>query len=478
MIRRTGAAAARSHGGVGVGRARAAVPGPSRRLVSPAAVARGSGCVAWGMDALAVLSIVSLSAWVVLGAYWWLGMRRLERLVAVPSATDPLARTVDVDDAAGSWPLVSVVVAARDEGDTIEAGLAGLLAQDYPALELILVDDRSVDGTGAAMARAMQHAERRGGPSVRRLRIDALPDGWLGKTHAQARGAAEARGSWLLFVDADVRLAPSAVRAALLRAHLGERVEHTAGRQHAGELDHLGLLPRFDAPGGAGRHLVLAFETAFGLLLTLLLRPWRASDPDARTTLGIGAFGLYRRDAYRRAGGHDAVRLRADDDLALAHSVKAAGGRSLVVFAPELASVTWYPDLRAAVRGLEKNAFAGLRYSPALVALVTIGLLATHVAPYLALAFGSPPARAAATGVALVVVAIYAWYGRRAAAPAWYGLLHPLSVVALVVALLRSTVLTLWRGGIEWRGTRYALADLRAAQQGGARAPHAGGDAR
>ena len=393
------------------------------------------------MDAFAVLTWTSFAAWSLLSLWWWRGMRRLEVLRGAPAAAP-----------AAGWPSVSVVIAARDEVDTIGAALAGLLAQDYPALELVLVDDRSEDGTGAVIERSVRSRDGAAGPPVRRLRIDALPDGWLGKTHAQARGAALARGSWLLFVDADVRLAPDAIRAAVAHAL-------------AARADHLGLLPRFDAPGGARRHLVLAFETAFALLLTLLLRPWLASDPRSATTLGIGAFGLYRRSAYLRAGGHDAVRLRADDDLALAHAVKAAGGRSLVVFAPDLARVTWYPGLRAALRGLEKNAFAGLRYSPTLVALVALGLLATHVAPYLALPLGGATARVGGVAVALVVVAVYGAYGRRAGAPAWYALLHPLSVLALVLALLRSTVVTLWRGGIEWRGTRYPLSALRAARR-------------
>lgn len=395
------------------------------------------------MDPLALTAWISLAAWTVLASWWWRGMRRLRRL-------DHAAQRAD----AGTWPLVSVVVAARDEADTIGAGLRSLLAQDYPRLELVLVDDRSQDGTGAAVERLVAAAAGTHPHGVRRLRIDALPEGWLGKTHAQARGAALAGGDWLLFADADVRLAPNAIRAAVARAS-------------AEGSDHLGLLPRFDAPGGARRHLVLAFETAFALLLTLLLRPWLAPDPRAATTLGIGAFGLFRREAYLRAGGHDAVRLRADDDLALARSVKAAGGRSQVVFAPELARVTWYPGLRAAVRGLEKNAFAGMRYAPSLVALVSVGLLTTHVLPYLALLVGSPMARLGGAGVALVVLAVYVWYGRRAATPGWYAFLHPFSVSVLVLALVRSTLLALWRGGIEWRGTRYPLAALRAAQRHG-----------
>ena len=404
------------------------------------------------MDALGGLTWFALLAWLALATWWWLGMRRVPVLTqagAVEAAPE------------GGWPRLSLVVAARDEADTIGAALRSWLAQDYPSLEIVIVDDRSEDATGATVRAVLAERDDQaagGGEgsgtsaTVRLERIESLPDGWLGKTHAQALGAAGAAGEWLLFADADVRLAPGALRRAVATAL-------------AARADHLALLPRFDAPVGWGAHLVLAFETAFALLLTVKLRPWLAPDPGVPTTLGIGAFGLYRRSAYERAGGHRAVRLRADDDLALAHDVKAAGGRSLVVFAPALAAVTWYPSLAAALRGLEKNAFAGLRFSLPLVAAVSAALLATHVLPFVMALAGSGAARAAGWGVVLVVTAVYTWYGRRAGSLAWYALLHPVSVVALVLALLRSTLATLVSGRVEWRGTSYELADLRRAQR-------------
>lgn len=355
-------------------------------------------------------------------------------------------------------------MAARDEVATIAPALRTWLAQDYPGLEIVIVDDRSSDGTSAAVQTVLaQHAslpnERETSPSVRLVRLEVVPDGWLGKTHAQARGAAQAGGEWLLFADADVRLAPQAVRAAIACAH-------------SAQADHLALLPLFDTPAGGWRaHLVLAFETAFALLLTLLVRPWLAPDPRSPATLGLGAFGLYRRDAYERAGGHEAVRLRPDDDLALATSVKAAGGRSLVVFAPNLVAVSWYASLAEALRGLEKNAFAGLRYSLPLVVLVSAGLLATNVLPFAVALFGAGAERAAGLGVVVIVTAVYAWYGRRSGQPAWYALLHPASVLALVLALLRSTATALATGRIAWRGTSYALDELRAAQRAAPREP-------
>jgi hypothetical protein len=421
------------------------------------------------MEVVGTLTWIALGAWLVLAAWWWWGMRRMPCLTALSPVPQGGA---GVDPAPGGAPAVTMVVAARDEAATIAAALQTWLAQDYAALEIVIVDDRSRDGTLAVVESVLaEHAASDAGaagasrgPSVRCLRVDELPEGWLGKVHAQARGAALGRGAWLLFVDADVRMAPAALRTAMAAALRADA-------------DHLALLPRFDAPRGWAGHLVLAFEAAFALLLTVLLRPWRAPDPRTPTTLGIGAFGLYRRSAYERSGGHEAVRMRPDDDLALAASVKRAGGSSLVAFGPTLAAVTWYATLGEALRGLEKNAFAGLRYSVPLVVLVSLGLVATHVLPFAVALAGAGAARAAGVAVVLVVTLVYAWYGRRTDTPAWYALLHPVSVSALVWALVRSTFATLASGRIEWRGTSYDLADLRAARerdaarQGGPRAP-------
>lgn len=417
------------------------------------------------MEVVGTLTWIALGAWLVLAAWWWWGMRRMPCLTPSEDAARVGASTRLPP---GGWPTVTMVVAARDEASTIAAALQTWLAQDYAALEIVIVDDRSRDGTLAVVEAVLAAHAASGsgampaarGPSVRRLRVDELPDGWLGKVHAQARGAELGNGEWLLFVDADVRMAPAGLRTAMAAALRADA-------------DHLALLPRFDAPSGWAGHLVLAFEAAFALLLTVLLRPWRAPDPRTPTTLGIGAFGLYRRSAYERSGGHEAVRMRPDDDLALAASVKRAGGSSLVAFGPALAAVTWYPTLAAAVHGLEKNAFAGLRYSVPLALLVSVGLLATHVLPFAVALMGSGAARAAGIGVVLVVTMVYAWYGRRSDTPAWYALLHPVSVSVLVAALLRSTVATLKSGRIEWRGTSYRLADLRAARNQGTARPSA-----
>lgn len=399
---------------------------------------------AFGSAPLFVALLIAAALWVALPLSWW------ARLRTVP--------VLGPDDRGhGDLPALAVVVAARDEASSevdaasLERAARSWLALDHPALEVVVVDDRSSDATAAVLERAFA-----GDARARVVRGSEPPSDWLGKVHAQASGVAATTAPWVLLTDADVRLHPDTARAAL-------------GWAERERLDHVALMPRFEARGPVLR----AFLAAFSLLFTVLVRPWEASDPRSPRALGIGAFGLYRRSALERAGGLAAVRARPDDDLALARAVKATGGRSAIAFAPELVALAWYSTLGAAVTGLEKNAFVGVGFRPSVAVLASVSLVATHVLPFAALAAPEPWARAVAMGILACVVAAYAVHGRRAGHPAWLGALHPVSTSWLVVALLRSTVRVLGRGSVAWRGRSYPLSELRAAQRAAVEAEQA-----
>jgi hypothetical protein len=430
--------------------------------VTPVAARRRRFGYRWPVTAWWVgLAWVALLAWWTLPLLWWRGMRRVPSL-----GPDDLGDVGDVGDGGDGGdvgvvdprdgprtvprsgpPRVAIVVAARDEAGSaaeaaaLAAAARGWLELEGVAVEVVVVDDRSSDGTAEALRSALGDD-----PRARLLRVEALPDGWLGKVHAQAMGVAATSAPWVLLTDADVRLHPRAVAVAM-------------GAADRGGADHVALLPRF----GAGGLALRAFVTGFALLLTVLVRPWEAGDPRSPRTLGIGAFGLYRRAALERAGGLGAVRARPDDDLALARAVKAAGGRSLVAFGPDLVEVEWYPSLAAALRGLEKNAFAGVGYRPAFLMAAVLGLLATHVAPFVMAVVGPAAARGPSWGVVAAVLVVYAIHGRWARHPALLGLLHPLTVTLLAWAMLRSAARTLVTGQVRWRGRSYPVARLRAA---------------
>ena len=171
---------------------------------------------------------------------------------------------------ARACPRLSIITAARNEARRIEVALTSLLRLDYPALEIIAVNDRSTDETGAILERlARQHAR------LTIKHISELPEGWLGKNYALHVGAAEASGTLLLFTDADVVFEPTTLRRA-------------AALMELDALDHLAAIPDVKVPGIA----LNAFVAAFGVFFSLYARPWKARDARSRFHIGIGAFNL------------------------------------------------------------------------------------------------------------------------------------------------------------------------------------------
>ena len=389
---------------------------------------RGKGRRRLGLVIAALLSAL----WLGVAADWFRGSGR------VPV----LANLRGTGSKPDYYPSVSVVVAARDEKEAVEAALRSMLEQDYPgSLEVIAVDDRSTDGTGEVLAGLAARVPGR----LRHLRVDRLPEGWLGKNHALWLGAGEAEGGWLLFTDADVRFAPDCVELAV-RYALDEG------------FDHLALAPELVSRGTA----LKSFVAAFSLVFEVTQRPWRVSDAEARESVGVGAFNLVRRVAYEVAGTHGALRMRPDDDLRLGRALKEAGFRQGVAYGTGTVWVEWHRSLAGAVRGLGKSMFPGVDYRLSAALLASLGLFATNVLPF----FGVFLARRALTRLlfgadVLVLFAMYARGARRSGTPAYLAALHPFGASALIFAMLRSTYKTLARGGIEWRGTFYPLETLR-----------------
>jgi len=337
-------------------------------------------------------------------------------------------------------PNVSIVVAARDEEHAIEDALKTLLAQDLPRLEIVAVNDRSADRTGALLDALAQ-----GDARLTVVHVTELPPRWLGKNHALHLGAARARGELILFTDADVHFAPDAVRRALTYLH-----------EHA--LDHLTVLPDVVMKGP----LLQAFTATFSILFAGFTRPWKARDPSSAAHLGIGAFNLVRAQAYRARGGHLAIALRPDDDLRLGRLMKSEGGRQDVLFGQGALSVEWYRTVGEVVRGFEKNAFAGYDYRLWLQVLATPLQLLFGVWPFVGVFVTEGPARWMSLAAVVIALAAVAGTRRSSSVNPLVAPLFPVVVLVFVYIQWRATLLTLWRGGITWRGTFYPLSELRA----------------
>jgi len=341
-------------------------------------------------------------------------------------------------------PSLSIVVPARDEAASIGRALGSLLGQEYPGLEVIAVDDRSADGTGAVL-RELAARE----PRLVVLRVDDLPAGWLGKNHALWRGAERARGKWLLFTDADVVFAPDAVRRAATYA-----VDQ--------DLDHLTLAPRLIARGVFLR----AFIAFFGYAFITLWGAYLANDPKSSRGVGIGAFNLIRRDVYERIGTMRALSLRPDDDIRLGRRIRGFGFKQRVANGMEILAVEWYPSLRAALAGLEKSMYSSMEYRIVDSLAVLFFIAATMVWPYVGvLALGGIDRILLLAVIACLVAGLAETYrqsmGPLSPSALVLVALLPFSALCFAYAIGRSVFLAETRG-VQWRGTVYPLALLRA----------------
>ena len=350
-------------------------------------------------------------------------------------------------------PRVSIIVPARNEEESIKQALNTLLALDYDNYEVIAVNDRSTDSTGEILERIFanphfsQKAREMGHPDFRSFRVvhhTELPPGWLGKTHAMWTAANQATGDWLLFTDADVLFKPDSLRRALAYA---ESVP----------ADHVVLFPRMIMKR-PGEYMMIAF---FQTMFMFGHRPWKVADPSTDDHMGVGAFNLVRRRVYDAVGTYKALRMEVVNDMKLGKVVKKAGFAQRNVFGGDLISLRWAKGALGIVNNLTKNFFAVLSFQWWRTVISALGLAFLNFGPFLGVFLAHGWARlpyAVALGSLFVV---YVGMSRRSAVPPYYFLLHPVSSALFIYTLLRSMILTLWNDGIEWRGTKYALEELR-----------------
>ena len=341
-------------------------------------------------------------------------------------------------------PLVSVVIPARNEARNIGRCVRSVLDSTYPALEVVVVDDHSEDGTRDAALEAAAGDSR--------LRIVAnpdLPDGWFGKPWACATGARAARGELLCFADADTTHAPDL---------LTRSVRHLAGR----EADMLSVIGHQEFGSFWERvvqpHVFYMLAMRYGGT-EAVNRARRAVEKIAN-----GQFILVRRAAYEALGGHGAVRGEIAEDLLLAQRLFAAGRRVLLVLGVRQLSTRMYTSLPELVRGWRKNVFAGGRSA------MPGGRLGRAVFPVVlpipALLTVLPPLALLAAAAGLVDWGRVGWAGiasgvsvlfwlstyRRIGLPAWYALLYPLGSAVLLGIMAQA----IGRGErVEWKGRRY-----------------------
>ena len=340
-------------------------------------------------------------------------------------------------------PTLTVVVPARDEAENIAATLDALLLADYPGLRILVVDDRSTDGTGAIVdTYVAEYAERMPG-RLEAIHVAELPEGWLGKTFALMVATENSDSDYLLFTDADVLFSPSILRRALVYA------QDT-------DADHVVVMPTVQVRS-RGEGIVLGFLQIFGVWVS---RPWKIDDPKARRdVVGVGAFNLVRREALNEIGGWLPQRLAVLEDITLGRRMKAAGMRQRIAFAPGLVLVHWAKGARGVLRAMTKNLFSAFNFRPLMLLLVWMWIAVFCLLPLVGLAW--PPTMLPALVVVCCIGALYRVMGAESLIDARYAWLYPLGALALMYAMVQSMVVVWARRGVVWRGTHYPLRDLR-----------------
>jgi hypothetical protein len=267
-----------------------------------------------------------------------------------------------------TWPKVSVIVPCRNEAAGVEKAMSSLLAQDYPNLEIVAVNDRSEDRTGALLDGLAAT-----NPLLTVLHLESLPAGWLGKNHAMHQGARRAGGEWLLFTDGDVVFEPGALKRSVAFA-----LAHGLG--------HFVALPQFVAHGFLER----AFVSTFALALAIKLDPAALVRPEDLVVRRGRSFRSDPPGRLREHRRHERLAFEVADDLKLGLLLRRSGVAQGCLSADRMVSVRWQNGLIASLRGLEKNAFAGCEWNTGLAALAVGGVVSAALLPYLPLLASVP----------------------------------------------------------------------------------------
>ena len=369
-----------------------------------------------------LIAIASISAitWLVVGLLFYTTMRN-----------KPIFSGTAFQDAEITYPSLSIVIPACNEEESIEQTVTRLLNQDYPNLELIVVNDRSTDSTGAILTELDTKYSK-----LKVVTIADLPPNWLGKNHAIHQGCKHATGEWILLTDADIMFSPDS-----LKKTLSYSLEN--------KLDHLTILPDIVNRGFFFR----GFFSLFMFMMTITFA--------TKKFAGFGPFNLLKRSVYEVIGGYEAISMFVMDDLSLGQLISEKGYKQNFGYSKGLISVKFYDNLTGIFKGFEKNFFASTNYGVIAMLIMCCFLIFLHAYPFVGIFVGPPFARVLCSVPLITLFVIYHYGNRYIDAPAVNFFIHPISALLYIGVLLNSMVKTLRRGGINWRGTFYSLKELR-----------------
>lgn len=344
----------------------------------------------------------------------------------------------------GRLPLLTIIVPAHNEAKRIGECVESILRQDYPNLGLVVVDDRSDDGTAARIDEAAAGDQR-----LTVHRVDLLPEGWNGKSHAACCGARLAGTEWILFLDADCRLEPGGLSSAMAYA-----LETRA--------DLLSLWPRDGSVGFWERLLV----PLCGAMIVIWYGRANVSDNGTNRAFANGQFLLIRQAAYRRIGGHESVKEALVEDIPLAQIARDRGLSVHSAIGTDICSVRMYAGLREVLYGWQRI-FLGV-LTPGQILLCAISILVGSLPPYVVvpLLIWRMPIHDHMWGLTFLLLGILHFFSLMATSIRFFSMarcrlrylvLYPFSCVGVLFILGTAFLRSMGRSEITWRGTTYRI---------------------
>ena len=336
-------------------------------------------------------------------------------------------------------PMVSIIIPAQNEAESIEQSLHSVLSLDYDNFQVIVVNDRSTDHTGQILEKMQLDNDR-----LQVLHIDELPNGWIGKNHALMRGSEIANGEYLLFTDADIHFEKSTLK----------RVMH---RVRDKKIDHLSMLFEIRVKSG----LLAAMMIEAGGIFLLKFKPWKAKNPSDKHYIGIGAFNIVSSFSYQQIGTHRSISMAPLDDIMLGKCIKQKGFQQECLTGYGYVTVEWYRSVPEMIKGLQKNIFAAFNYNLALVSVSTIMLAIIGLLPQFIFLAATGPNRLLSAMLILLRLLSFAYGARKNRFPMRYAIWSLISPLAAIYTIWHATLTTLFHNGITWRNTFYPLSEIK-----------------
>ena len=338
----------------------------------------------------------------------------------------------------GPLPLVSVLIPARNEERNIKKCICSLLKQNYPHLEVIVLDDNSTDQTFRIVKELSRYSKK-----LKVVKGRELPPNWYGKTWACHQLSQKARGEWFLFTDADTTHRPNSVSRALAAAQKNKAIFVTC-------------IPGLTTKTWSERLYLPLIHFAFVVLLPFKLINYSS---DSRLSFSIGPFMLIKRDFFLSCGGYEAVKSEIVDDMALAKVVKQKGGKISIVDGTKCMSVRFYTRFSELWHGFSKNSYEAIGGAPHYLAFVSLVCYFLFIYPYLSL-WGALESHQSITLPIFQVAVLSAMkiiLALRFKTSVFYGFLHPLTIGLALIILFNSFRLSLFKKKIAWKERLYPV---------------------